>query len=421
MKMVDVKAVTQAVLNQMIGAKYFPVTEGDEPAAVQDVEAVNSTLLVDMGEVAEGSEAAADLAYKTMIDQLGKMVIESRSYVAQLPSLFVDPIEWGGFAEHVQVGLSDVYDDEMWNPDGFINYNDEGGKEYAQKMAEQEHAFYRPRVHAKIFKEAKSISVRLTTLKDQLFTAFKSLDEMNKFLSALYTSVENTLQLKAQAYALATVATGIGRAEALGHGFDLRALYNAETGSNIANSTEFRKNDAAMRWALGFMANTKDNFSQYSTAFNNAVEPVETPPEDVRTILLAKFANDAKFGVRANTFHEELIGIGDYERVTAWQGINTAGSNSFNFGAVSKVIFTKEAAKKVGIPVDSVLDVRHVIPNVVGVMYDKYALGISLDKKKVTASYTAVNDSWNSFYHALVNYICNDNYNLVYFYISDGE
>ena len=419
MKMVDVKSVTQAVLNQMIGAKYFPVTEGDEPAAVQNVDAVNSALLVDMGEVAAGSEAAADLAYKVMIDQLGKMVIESRSYVAQLPSLFVDPIEWGGFVEHVQVGLSDVYDDEMWNPDGFINYNDEGGKEYAQKMAEQEHAFYRPRVHAKIFKEAKAISVRLTTLKDQLFTAFKSLDEMNRFLTALYASVENTLQLKAQAYALATVATGIGRATALGHGYDLRALYNAETGSNIANSTEFRKNDEAMRWALGFMANTKDNFSQYSTAFNNAVEPVETPPDDVRTILLAKFANDAKFGVRANTFHEELIGIGDFERVTAWQGINTAGSNAFNFGAVSKVMFTADSAEKVGITLGEGVT-SYTVPNVVGVMYDKYALGISLDKKKVTASYTAVNDSWNSFYHALVNYICNDNYNLVYFFISDG-
>lgn len=420
MKMVDVKAVTQAVLNQMIGAKYFPVAEGDEPAAVQDVEAVDSALLVDMGEIAEGSEAAADLAYKTMLDQLGKMVIESRTYVAQLPSLFVDPIEWGGFVEHVQVGLSDVYDDEMWNPEGFINYNDEGGKEYAQKMAEQEHAFYRPRVHAKIFKEAKAISVRLTTLKDQLFTAFKSLDEMNRFLSALYTSVENTLQLKAQAYALATVATGIGRATALRHGYDLRTLYNAETGSSIANSTAFRKSDEAMRWALGFMANTKDNFSQYSTAFNNAVEPVETPPDDVRTILLAKFANDAKFGVRANTFHEELIGIGEFERVTAWQGINTAGSNSFNFGAVSKVMFTADSAEKVGITLGEG-DTSYTVPNVVGVMYDKYALGISLDKKKVTASYTAVNDSWNSFYHALVNYICNDNYNLVYFYISDGE
>ena len=420
MKMVDVKAVTQAVLNQMIGAQYFPVTKGDEPAAVQNVKAVDSALLVDMGEVAAGSEAAADLAYKVMIDQLGKMVIESRSYVAQLPSLFVDPIEWGGFVEHVQVGLSDVYDDEMWNPEGFINYNDEGGKEYAQKMAEQEHAFYRPRVHAKIFKEAKAISVRLTTLKDQLFTAFKSLDEMNRFLSALYTAVENTLQLKAQAYALATVATGIARAYVLGHGYDLRALYNAETGSNIANSTEFRKDDNAMRWALGFMANTKDNFSQYSTAFNNGVEPVVTPPGDVRTILLAKFANDAKFGVRANTFHEELIGIGDFERVTAWQGIQRANENAFSFNTVSRVMLTPRAAEKVGAK-GSETPLGLTLNNIVGVMYDKYALGISLDKKKVTASYTAVNDSWNSFYHALVNYICNDNYNLVYFYISDGE
>jgi len=253
-----------------------------------------------------------------------------------------------------------------------------------------------------------------------MFTAFKSLDEMNKFLSALYTSVENTLQLKAQAYALATVATGIGRATALGHGYDLRTLYNDETGSNIQTEAEFRKNDAAMRWALGFMANTKDNFSQFSTAFNNGIEPVFTPADDVRTILLAKFANDAKFGVRANTFHEELIGIGDYERVTAWQGIHPATGNNFRFGVVSRVVFTSDSAEKVGITLGEE-ETQYVIPNVVGVMYDKYALGITLDKKKTTASYTAGNDSWNTFYHTLINYICNDNYNLVYFYISDGE
>jgi hypothetical protein len=207
---------------------------------------------------------------------------------------------------------------------------------------------------------------------------------------------------------------------ALGHGYDLRTLYNEETGSNIANEAEFRKNDAAMRWALGFMANTKDNFSQFSTAFNNGIEPVFTPAADVRTILLAKFANDAKFGVRANTFHEELIGIGDYEKTTAWQGVNTAGKNAFTFEAVSKVMFTADSAEKVGITLGEG-ETSYTIPNVVGIMYDKYALGITLDKKKTTASYTAGNDSWNTFYHTLINYICNDNYNMVFFYISDGE
>lgn len=416
MDIIKVKSVVQNLANQMIGAGYFPVnTEIDsttgqpvKPEAVT-IDAVNSALLVDLGEAARGTPAATEFVFKALIDQLGKIVIESRSYTAELPSLFVDPIEWGGFVEHVQVGLSDVYDDEMWNPEGFINYGEIGGPEYARSIAEQEHAFYKPRVNSKIYKEAKAISVRLSRMQDQLFTAFNGFDEMNRFLSALLTSVENTLQVKAQVFAMATVATAIGKAAALGHVYNLRTLYNAETGNSIGSADAFRNNEAAMKWALAYVANTKDNFQTPSVAFNNGNEPVFTPPADTRLILLSRFANDAKFGVRANTYHEELIGIGDFEKVTSWQGITTS-TTPFDWGAISQVNFTEASAEKVGLPEGTT-----AIDNVVGVLYDKYAMGVTLDKKKVTTSYTAVNDTWNSFYHALVNYIVNDNYSICVF------
>lgn len=419
MDIIKVKSIVQNLANQMIGAGYFPVNTAIDaetgqpiPPSPITIEGVDSALLVDLGEAAKSSPAATEFVYKALIDQIGKIVIESRSYTAELPSLFVDPIDWGGFVEHVQVGLSDVYDDEMWNPDGFINYSETGGPAYAQSIAEQEHAFYKPRVNAKIYKEAKAISVRLSRLQDQLFGSFNGFDQMNRYLSALFTSVENTLQVKAQVFAMATVATAIGKATALGHTYNLRTLYNTETGNNIASAEAFRNNEAAMKWALAFMANTKDNFQTPSIAFNNGNEPVFTPAADTRLILLSRFANDAKFGVRANTYHEELIGIGDFEKVTSWQGIRTgsAMAPAFTWGAISQVNFTADSAEKVGLPEGTTS-----IQNVVGVLYDKYAMGISLDKKKVTTSYTAVNDTWNSFYHALVNYIVNDNYSICVF------
>lgn len=409
--------VVQSVMNQLSGTQYFPVKTEIDPTTGEEVKpqpmvltATDTAALVDMGEVAKGNPAAAELIYKTMIDTIGKIIIESRSYVAELPSLFVDTIDWGGFVEHVQVGLSDVYEDEMWNPDGFINYNEEGGPEYAQSIAEQEHAFYRPRINAKLYKEAKDISVRLSTVRDQMFTALNNWDEMNKFISALFTSVENTIQLKAQAYAQATVIAAIGKAIKHKHLYSLRTLYNAETGSNIASANEFRNNEAAMKWALAFIANTKDNFRTYTTAFNNGNELTFTPESDERLILLSKFANDAKFGVRADTYHEELIGIGNFEKITAWQAINGNSGKAFDFETVSSISLNNESLNKIGIEGEAL-----TLTNIVGVLYDKWAMGITLDKKKVTTSYTAVNDTWNSFYHSLVNYIVNDNYNICVF------
>lgn len=422
MKMVDVLAVTQAGLNSLIGAKYFPVDTEDTNPEKYTLTAQDSALLVDMGEVAKESQTAADLVFRTMIDVIGKIVIDSRSYIPELPKLFVDPIEWGGFVEHVRVGLSDVMDDEMWNPLGFINYSDPArtvdgvaypsGSAYAKRIAEIEHATYKPKTYAKVYNEAKAIMVALTTLKEQLFTAFRSWDEMNRFLSALYTSVENTLSYKAELYALMTISTGIGRAVALGHEIALRSMWNANHPNDTLTTVQDALNSNAFTaYAFSVMADTRDNMKRFSVAFNNGEEPVFTPEADNNLIILSKFANNAKFGVRANTFNEELLGIGKYDKVTAWQGIYS-GTDSFDFSTVSKISFSENSNKKLfGETATGTKDIE----NVIGFMYDRYSLGITLDKKKVTQTYTAANDSFNSFYHAIVNYICNDSYNMVVF------
>lgn len=426
MKIVDVVSIVQSGLNQLINQGYFPIdTNVDTSATPANLTATDSALLVDMGEVAKASSLAGDLVFKTMIDQLGKLIIDSRAYIPSLPKLFVDPIEWGGFVEHVRVGLSDIQEvDEMWNPLGFINYKNAtytdsdgnvypAGTTYADTIAQKEHAFYRPKVNAKIYKEAKAVMVALSTAREQLFTAFKSWDEMNKFLSALYTSVENTLSYKAELYALMTVSTGIGTAVALGHEIPLVTMWNATHTTTINSVDEALENNDFIAYALSIIAETKDNMKMFSTAFNNGIEPVFTPKEDNRLIILSKFANIAKFGVRANTYNEELLGIGDFDRVTAWQAIN-AGGNNFDFGAVSTIRLSAGSVTKLGLTPDTG-QTYATISNIIGLMYDKYALGITLDKKRVTQNYIAVNDTWNSFYHSLVNYVCNPDYNIAVF------
>lgn len=426
MKIVDVVSIVQSGLNQLINQGYFPIdTNVDTSATPANLTANDSAMLVDMGEVAKGSSLAGDLVFKTMIDQLGKLIIDSRAYIPSLTKLFVDPIEWGGFVEHVRVGLSDIQEvDEMWNPLGFINYKNApftdsdgnkypAGTTYADTIAQKEHAFYRPKVNAKIYKEAKAVMVALSTAREQLFTAFKSWDEMNKFLSALYTSVENTLSYKAELYAMMTVSTGIGTAVALGHEIPLVTMWNATHTTTINSVDKALENNDFIAYALSIIAETKDNMKMFSTAFNNGVEPVFTPKEDNRLIILSKFANIAKFGVRANTYNEELLGIGDFDRVTAWQAIN-AGGNNFDFGAVSTIRLSSGSVTKLGLTPDTG-QTYATISNIIGLMYDKYALGITLDKKRVTQNYIAVNDTWNSFYHSLVNYVCNPDYNIAVF------
>ena len=86
----------------------------------------------------------------------------------------------------------------------------------------------------------------------------------------------------------------------------------------------------------------------------------------------------------------------------------------FDFATLSTISLTKTAAEKVGLTVPE-LATGIQLENIIGCLYDRYAMGISLDKKKITTSYTAVQDKWNTYHHILINYIIDDNFPIVAF------
>ena len=422
-------AVTKAAIAQLISKGYM----GED----YTLEALSDEAIVDLGEKLELTEdgdfsvnSAADVVYKAFLMQLGKIVIDTRAYVAKLPKLFVDPVNWGLFTENVMIDLSDVMIDEMWNPNGYIPWSamDSSvppvpiGVNEGSRIAAIEYGFYRPNINVKIYKKAHACMVAITTMYDQLFTAFKGVAELNKFLAGLYNSVENTLQLKAEIYAKMTVSMGIARSLALGHGIDLRAVaYAAGVANADTMATEELIHNAEFeRVSLETISSMKEYITDYTALFNNG--DIATFASDVNTILLTSFEKACKFNARANTFNEQLIGIGEFDTITKWQcATSSDDSTPYNFAAASSIDLSKNAAIETGILPSDTEETHALIPNIVGVIYDRLAMGITVDKKKVTTNYAASRDTSNSFYHALINYVVNDNYPIVSFYISEPE
>ena len=409
MKIKDVVNITKSGIAQLTANNFYD-------AKTPELTETDVTALVELGKSLETYDKAADIFVGALVDVLTSMRIDSRAYSAVLPSLFVDTYEWGGFREHVIVGLSDILNDEMYPIGGFINYFDNGGDTEAVRIAGLEHGTFKPPVTTKFYDEGKSFMVALSTVREQLFTAVRSLSELNKFISAMKISVDNTIQLRAEVGAMFTVATGISRAIALGNEIKLVTRYNADNGlsggSAIPTGKESLNSEKFVAYALETIANTRDEFKRYSTAYNNHIHV--TFSDDPHLILLSKFSNRAKFGVRANTYNEELLGVGDYEKVSGWQAIAKGNSDKFDFSTLSTISLTKESATKVGLTVpEGATGIQ--IENIIGCMYDRYAMGISLDKKKITTSYTAVQDKWNTYHHILINYIIDDNFPIVAF------
>lgn len=422
--------VTKAAIAQLIGKGYMD--------ADYKLDELSDEVIVDLGQKLELTEdgdftvnSPADIVFKSFLSVLGKMVVDTRSYVAKLPKLYVDTVNWGLFNETVTIDISDVMIDEMWNPNGYIPWNTPAdsatptvypGQVEGARIAAIEHGFYRPAINARIYKKVHGIMVALTTMYDQLFTAFKGVAELNEFLAGLYNSVENTIQLKAEVYAKMTVSMGIAVAMANSNGIDIRQLAIKAGITNAATMTveEMLENADALRLTLESISETREYIKDYSALFNDGDQA--TFAKDEQMILLTKFAKKAKFNIRANTYNEELLGIGDYDTINMWQAAtSTDDETPYNFEAASSIDLSKNAAIESGLLPSDTSETHYLIKNVVGVVYDRLAMGINIDKKKVTTNYTASRDTVNSFFHALARYSVNSHYPLVVFYISDPK
>ena len=387
MKFIDVVELTKNAVAQSLGNEYME--------KVGDLSALDSYKLVDIGKDVLDS-GSVDSYVKSLLTQIGKLYIESREYVSELNSIYIDSFDWGGYLERVYFSPQDLVSDEMFNLVNGNSYDD--------------HKFYKPNVSAKIFEESKTIMCPISLTEDAVKMAFSSWDEKNKFLSGIQQNVRNTIDLGLDAYAHMLVSCAIAVSDkALNNSIHLlteakeKGIVSSETTSEQALN-----NEGYLVYCLNRIRNVEKYMHRMTTAYNNGSVPMQA--KDVNKILLTDFVSSTKFNVRANTYNLDEVGIGSYDEVSAWQGI-TDGTNNFDYSTNSKIIISADPTNKLGIGTSEV-----TLTNAIGLLFDRMALGICPYRSKVTSNYTAIADFWNEYHHMLVNYILDSNYSMVAFF-----
>lgn len=388
--------VTKEAISQLIAKGYMDAESAGELTALDD------QFIVDMGKVINPDEngefnvgSPADVVFKSFLSTFARIITDNESYRARLQSLFVDPVNWGLMRENIMIDLSDVMIDEMWNADGYIPWNtpESGGVypgvEEGKRIASIEFGFYRPPLTVKLYQKAHAVMVALTTARDQFFSAFRGVDELNQFLAGLYNSVENTLQVKAEVYAMMTVSMGIATAFANDNMYDLRTMYAAAGGLTTGlTAAQLLDTPDFQRFMLQQIDLAKSYMTSYSALYNDHSIGVFSNSPNV--IMLSQAASAAKFGVRANTYNEKLLGIGDYDEIPAWQAPVASGDTiPYTFETASSISLTAAAATEAGTTTDDPV----TYTGVVCVLYDRRAMGITVDKRKPTSQYAASRDT----------------------------
>lgn len=388
----DLVNLVKSATAQVLGSTYM------ENAG--ELTGINAQELVSIGkDVIDGN--SVDGFVKCCATQMLKMDVDTKEFIADMPPIFIDRVDWLGYIEMIDFDVVDVYSDPMRNLVDGRNYSD------------IEHTFYKPKANAKIFDEVKSFMCPISMSTSEFEDACRSWNDMDKFLTGVRVSVRNTIKI--QLKAMADILCGTGSIISINKTNTAVHLLTEAKANGILNSGDDAEkalnNTAFLKFAMERMAEVKDNMKVASKAYNNHNSMKFTESNDYRFMLHNIVARKFKYGVLADTYNSDLIGLGKHSTFTNWQAIkDTEHTNAFNLYSTTSIKFNADESEKLGLGTNEIE--KHYI---IGLMFHKKAIGMCMYNEKTTSSRTECADFWTQFTHELVMCNVNENYPIVAF------
>ena len=333
---------------------------------------------------------------KALPDHIGKVIFVNRPYAGGAPSVLMDGWEYGSVVEKIMAEIPEATENETW--------------ELVDKQSYDPNVFYKPQVSAKFFNNKTTFEIPMSFTERQVKESFSSATQLNAFISMLYNSVEKSMTIKTDALIQRTINNMIAEtfSNAGNNGsprcINLLAEYNARTIGDQATVANCLNNPAFIRYAAYRMAITKDRMAKMSTLFNIGGKERFTTPDYLHLIMLSEFQKAAGVFMESDTYHDEYVKLPNAESVPFWQGSGKTYA------------FTDTSAIDVKLASDNTKTVQQ--SGILGVMFDRDALGVANLDRRVTTNYNPKAEFYSNWYKFDAGYYNDMNENFVVFYVA---
>ena len=371
----------------------YELVNGAQKEVLGETSVLNEDLsnLVDLGDSILNA-VGYDKYVKALVNRIGKTIFVNRVYSGRAPKVLMDAWEFGSILQKVSGDLPEASENESWEL--------EHGASYDQDI------FYKPTVEAKFYNKKVTFEVDMSFTELQLKQSFTSSQEMNTFLSMLFNEVEKSMTVKLDALIMRTVNTMIAECIHAGgtKAINLLALYKSEvdSSSTLTASTCLYSKDF-LRFASARIMLVSNRLPVISRLFNVGAKARFTPKDYQRIVLLDVLVTQAATYLDSVTFHNELVKLPNADIIPYWQGSGT----DYSFGEVSKIDIKSASGTEVE------------QSGILGIIFDRDALGVSNPDRRVTTHYNSKAEFYNNFYKHDASYFIDLNENAVVFYVAD--
>ena len=347
------------------------------------------------------NQNAVDNYVKSLVNHIGKVIFVNRPYAGKVPSVLMDSWEFGSVLEKISADIPQATENETWALTD--------GQDYSQDV------FHKPVVTAKFFNSKVTFEVPVSITEKQVKESFSNAEQLNGFLSMIYSAVDKSMTIKADALIMRTINNMVAetfKADAAAFAGDytkastnrcvnLLKLYNDKFGTKLTAQTAILNPDF-IRFASYTIGMYADRLGSISTLFNVGGKARFTGSDMLHLVLLTDFAKGADTYLYSDTKNYQFVTLGKHETVPCWQ----ASGQSYSFNDVS-TIEVKTA---------SGTDIK--VTGVIGVMFDRDALGVSNLDRRVTSNYNAKAEFFNNYFKFDAGYFNDTNENFVVFYMA---
>lgn len=394
MEMKQVAEFTNSVVQEVLG----------ETTVVQE----DLSNVVDIGTEIFNANAF-DAYVKTLVNHIGKVVFVDRPYSGSAPSVLMDGWEYGSVLEKISSEMPVAVENPSWDLVDGQSYDP--------------HVFNQPKASAKFFNKRTTFEIDRSILERQVKQSFSNAQQLNAFISMLLNETEKALTVRMDALIMRTInnmiletvlnsypVTTAGTAPVLTGSSTVKAvnllyMYNQRFSTTLT-AEEAITDPAFIRYAAFQIGLYSDRLTRISTLFNVGGKQRFTPRELQHIVYLSEFVRAADAYLQSDTFHENFTRLTNGESVPYWQG---SGSD-YTFASTGKIngIPVSEEGKETPTPV--------VVKNVLAVIFDRDALGVSNLDRRVTTQWNAKAEFTNYFYKQDAGYFNDLNENCVVFF-----
>lgn len=344
---------------------------------------------------------AVDNYVRSLVDHIGKVVFVNRPYSGSVPSVLMDGWEYGSICEKISADMPEATENESWQLQDGTSYDP--------------NIFYQPKVSAKFFNKRVTFEVPMSFTERQVKESFSNATQLNGFISMLYNEIDKSMTVKIDSLVMRTIASMIGMTVYDEYKATDQTAKSGVKAVNLLKLYKTRNSSAAdmtadqaitspdfIRFASYMMGMYEKRLANISTLFNVGGKARFTPSDMLHVVLLADFASAAGAYLQSDTFHNELVALPKAEIVPYWQ----ASGSDYAFSSTSQINIKMPDGNSIA------------VSGILGVMFDRDALGVCNKDRRVTTNYNAKGEFWNQWAKFDCEYFNDTNENFVVFFVA---